>query len=275
MPKSIALATKHGKLSQIAPWIEALDGWTVELAEIDTDQFGTFSGEIAREKSPRDTAIAKARTAADLLGSDYGLASEGTIGAHPAYPWINSDHEILALVRRTDDFVLTEIFLSPEIQAHSDEVDENTDLEAVVAKLDLPAHAAIIVAVGDVEIVLHKGVHDANDFKQKIAEALSTGTKLLRVENDFRAMHSPSRQANISKCAELLATRIKTKCAACGEIGYGKVGYEYGLPCSDCDQLVLSVANSERHACVSCEHSELRTLGQTSVDPSRCDFCNP
>jgi hypothetical protein len=275
MSPTVALATKHGKLSQIAPWIEALDGWTVELAEIDTDQFGTFSGEVAREKSPRDTAIAKARAAADLLGCDYGLASEGTIGAHPAYPWINSDHEILALVRRTDDFVLTETFLSPEIQAHSDEVDENTNLDELVAKLDLPTHAAIILAVGDVETVLHKGVHDPNDFKHKIADALSSSKKLLRVENDFRAMHSPSRQVNISKCGELLATRIKTKCAACGEIGFGKVGYEYGLPCSDCDQMVQSVANAERHACVSCEHSELRTLGKTTVDPSRCDFCNP
>jgi hypothetical protein len=275
MSKTVALATKHGKLSQIAPWIEALDGWTVELAEIDTDQFGTFSGEVAREKSPRDTAIAKAKAAAELLGSDYGLASEGTIGAHPAYPWINSDHEILALVRRTDDFVLTETFLSPDIQAHSEVVDENTDLGAVAAKLDLPTHAAIIVAVVHDDTVLHKGVHDPNDFKQKIAEALSSGNKKLRVENDFRAMHSPSRQANISKCAELLSKRIETHCVACGEIGFGKVGYEYGLPCSDCDQVVQSVANAERHACVSCEHSELRTLGKTTVDQSRCDFCNP
>ncbi len=273
MPKSIALATKHGKLSQIGPWIEALDGWTIELAEIDTDQFGTFSGEVAREKSPRDTAIAKAKAAAELLGSDYGLASEGTIGAHPAYPWVNSDHEILALVRQTDDFVLVETFLSPDIQAHSEEVDENTDLDELAAKLDLPTHAAIIVA--DVDTVLHKGVHDPSDFKKKVVEALLSGNKKLRVENDFRAMHSPSRQLNISKCAELLANRIKTKCAACGEIGFGKVGYEYGLPCSDCDHVVESVANSERHACVSCEHTELRALGQTTVDPSRCDFCNP
>jgi hypothetical protein len=275
MSPTISLATKHGKLSQIAPWIEALDCWTVQLAEIDTDQFGTFSGEVAREKSPRDTAIAKARAAADLLGCDYGLASEGTIGAHPAYPWINSDHEILALVRRTDDFVLTETFLSPDIQAHSEVVDENTNLDELVAKLDLPTHAAIIVAGGDVDNVLHKGVQDPSDLKQKIMEALSSGKKLLRVENDFRAMHSPSRQANIIKCAELLAKRIETQCAACGEIGFGKVGYEYGLPCSDCDQVVQSVANSERHACVSCEHTELRTLGKTTVDPSRCDFCNP
>jgi hypothetical protein len=275
MSPTIALATKHGKLSQIAPWIEALDGWTVELAEIDTDQFGTFSGEVAREKSPRDTAIAKAKAAADLLGSEYGLASEGTIGAHPAYPWINSDHEILALVRRTDDFVLTETFLSPEIQAHSDEVDENTNLDDLVAKLDLPNHAAIIVVVGDIDTVLHKGVQDPSDLKQKIAEALLSGKRVLRVENDFRAMHSPSRQANISKCAEMLANRIATQCASCSEIGFGKVGYEYGLPCSDCNQMVQSVANAERHACVSCEHTELRTLGKTTVDPSRCDFCNP
>lgn len=275
MSPKVALATKHGKLSQIGPWIETLNGWTVELAEIDTDQYGTFSGEVARKKSPRDTAIAKAKAAADLLESEYGLASEGTIGAHPAHPWTNSDHEILALIRRNDDFVLTETFLSPQIQAHSEEIDQNTDLDAVAAKLDLPFHAAIIVAVGTADIVLHKGVHDPNDFKQKITEAFSSGKKLLRVENDFRAMHSPSRQANISQCAELLVNRIATLCAVCQEIGFGKVSYEYGLPCSECERLVLSVANAERHACVSCEHTELRPLDRVFVDPSRCDFCNP
>jgi hypothetical protein len=51
MSKTVALATKHGKLSQISPWIQGLDGWTVELAEIDTDQFGTFSGEIAHART--------------------------------------------------------------------------------------------------------------------------------------------------------------------------------------------------------------------------------
>lgn len=51
MSKTVALATKHGKLSQIGPWIQGLDGWTDELAEIDTDQFGTFSSEIAHART--------------------------------------------------------------------------------------------------------------------------------------------------------------------------------------------------------------------------------
>jgi hypothetical protein len=51
MSKTVALATKHGKLRQIDPCIEALDGWTDELAEIDTDQFGTFSSEISHART--------------------------------------------------------------------------------------------------------------------------------------------------------------------------------------------------------------------------------
>ncbi len=275
MTTTVALATKHGKLGQIAPRIEALGNWKVELVEIDTDQFGTFSREVAREKSPRDTAIAKATAAGNLAGTDYGIASEGTIGSHPAYPWVNSDHEILALVRKDESFVLTESFLSTEIQAHSQQLDVNSDLDEAAAKLDLPRHAAIIFGLTETETVLHKGVHEVEDFKAKIASAFASGEKLLQVENDFRAMHSPTRQANISACAELLANRIASLCQACGEIGFGKIGYEYGLPCSECEQIVESVAKAERHGCVSCEHTQLRPLDKQFVDPSRCEFCNP
>lgn len=58
MAHQIALATKHGKLDQIAPAFLAIPDFELVLAEIDTDRFGTFSGDIPRTHSPKDGAFA-------------------------------------------------------------------------------------------------------------------------------------------------------------------------------------------------------------------------
>lgn len=47
--KRVLLASMHGKESAIGPVLEHRMGWKLELAtDLNTDQFGTFSGEIAR-----------------------------------------------------------------------------------------------------------------------------------------------------------------------------------------------------------------------------------
>lgn len=275
MSKRIALATKHGKLTQIAPAFEAVPEWELTLAEIDTDEFGTFSGEIPRTLSPRDAAIAKARAGAKLLGTDYGLASEGSIGSHPQLPWVTSDHELLALVCVSKDFVIVESHLSADIRAHKEEVNDDTDLEELATRLDLPEHAANILYSQDTELIVLKGIHNPEKFIAELTTLREASVQNLRVESDFRAMSSPSRQRNISACAEKLVTRISTRCVGCNEIGWGKVGYEYGLPCSGCGQMVASVPHSEKFGCVACDYSEVVSLGQHSIDPARCDFCNP
>lgn len=272
--KKIALATKHGKLAQIAQAFETLRDWQIELVEIDTDVYGTFIGEVPRLLTPRDAAIGKARAGALHAGCDYGIASEGTIGPHPQIPFINSDFEVMAFVDLKNDFAVVETLMSPEIQAHSAIVKHDTNLDELFTKLDLPAHAANIIVSLDGKRHFTKGIHQPEELQRVIAEALEQAAKV-EVENDFRAMSSPSRQANIAALAEKLAARIGTHCPACNQIGWGSVGFEYGLPCSDCLELAASVAHSQKLACVTCDFSELRSLGRDSVDPARCELCNP
>jgi hypothetical protein len=274
MPKKIALATKHGKLTQIAPAFESLRDWQIELVEIDTDVYGTFSGEVPRLLAPREAAIEKARAGALHAGCDFGLASEGTIGPHPQIPFINADLEVMAFVDLKTDFAVVETLISPEIQAYSSTVNTDTDIEDLIAKLDLPAHAANVTINIDGERQFIKGIHQPEELRRLVADALGQSATV-EVENDFRAMSSPSRQANIAALAEKLAARLGSNCPACKQIGWGSVGFEYGLPCSDCFEVVASVAHSEKLGCVTCDHSELRSLGRDSVDPARCERCNP
>jgi ribosomal protein S27AE len=275
MSKTIALATQHGKLAQIAPHFDAFPEWAVKLAEIDTDVFGTFSGEIPRKLSPRETAIEKARAGAEMLGCDYGLASEGSIGPHPQIPWVTADHELLTLVCLSKNIVVVESHLSTEIQAHKAQVSHETDIDQLIAKLDLPQHGALIHFTENNEQHVIKGVLDPNEFTRLLKELSRSTVSDVHVENDFRAMNSPTRQANISVCAEKLVHRINSTCPECQEIGWGKIGYEYGLPCSECLETVYSVPHSDKLGCVACNHTELVSLGKQTIDPARCDYCNP
>jgi len=54
------LTTKHDKLALIAPAMLETIGLEVSEVKLDTDQLGTFSGEIPRIGSPLDSAIANA-----------------------------------------------------------------------------------------------------------------------------------------------------------------------------------------------------------------------
>lgn len=274
MPKKIALATKHGKLAQIAPAFQLLGAWQIELVEIDTDVYGTFSGEVPRLMTPKDAAIEKAKAGALHAGFNFGLASEGTIGPHPQIPFINSDVEVMAFVDLKSEFAVVETLMSPEIQAYSSTVNRDTNLDDVIAKLDLPAHAANLTINIDGERQFIKGIHQPEELRRVVAEALEQSATV-EIENDFRAMSSPSRQNNIAALAEKLAARLGSHCPACNQIGWGSVGFEYGLPCSDCFEIVASVAHSQKLGCVTCAHSELRSLGRDSVDPARCERCNP
>lgn len=275
MPIKVAVATKHGKLSQIAPAFDGLKDWQLELAPIDTDEFGTFSGEVERNLSPRETVIKKAKAGARSLGLDYGIASEGTIGAHPYLPFINSDYELMAFVCLSKDVAVVESYLSADITAYSQDVSHSSDLEEMFHNLDLPNHAVNIVVETKSERQVHKGFTDMHEVQKIIEQHLADEAKSVRVESDFRAMNSPSRQANIAICAQRLALRVGANCPGCSHFGWGIVGYQYGLPCLSCGLMNESVANAEKFGCLSCDFVELNGFAQESIDPSRCELCNP
>jgi hypothetical protein len=273
IPVRVAVSTKHGKLAQIQPAFAALNQWRLEVAPLDTDMFGSFSGEVERRMSPRETVIEKAKAGARLLGLDFGIASEGTIGAHPHLPFINSDYELLAFVCLSQNISVVESYLSADIVAHSQMVSRTTDFEELFRKLNMPHHAVnIVVETSDGRQVI-KGIFDSREALQIIEQSLATAK--VTIESDFRAMNSPSRQANITICAQRLAARVAASCPGCSCFGWGRVGYEYGLPCRSCGRQNLGVANSERLGCQGCNYTETKHLGVYEIEPARCEFCNP
>lgn len=273
--QKVALATKHGKEKIFSRLLSEISCELI-MASFDTDGFGTFSGEVAREKSPKATAIAKAHAAAQTANTNFAVASEGTIGPHPQLPLITADIEWVAFVDRSRGIEITEHFISTEIVAVQETWSSSLDVEKLAAKADLPVHSLIARAREGLSFWSRKGMKTTEELKQAVADFHLLGWDAeLVFESDFRAMESPSRMKNIESAASQLISRLSTECPQCQMYGFGVVGYEHGLPCLGCGESVPDVVKAERLGCLVCSAEALKPRELTAVEPSRCYNCNP
>jgi hypothetical protein len=86
LPDIVALGTIHGKEHAVAPPLATI-GVAVLLADLKTDRFGTFAGDVARTGTMLDAARAKAHAASKATGLPVARASEGAHGPHPFVPF--------------------------------------------------------------------------------------------------------------------------------------------------------------------------------------------
>jgi len=271
-----SLATKHGKIAQLSPAFAEVLGWDLVLAEIDTDQFGSFDGSTPRLLSPKETVLAKARAGAEFLGTRFGLANEGTIGQHPSYPFSTSDLELIGFVDLELGTQLVISHLSPRIFAERLELVSGQEWPDFASMFDLPNHAVIVNLTHGAEIKIHKGISSDLEI-QRLLQAASAEPRFSTViiETEFRAMHSPSRQRNIEVCAQLAAQRLAQRCPSCDYFGWGVTGHHFGLACRDCGFENQHLAKTEIFGCLSCPHEINRGLDRKFADPANCLSCNP
>lgn len=80
----VAVGSRHGKQDQIAPAFRAaLGAHLVTPPDLDTDRFGTFSGETPRSMGAAEAARGKAALAMAATDLPRGLASEASYGPLP------------------------------------------------------------------------------------------------------------------------------------------------------------------------------------------------
>lgn len=274
--RPIAFATQHGKETLVRDLFLHKLGWDIIRADVDTDSLGTFSGEIPRLLGPLETAREKAERGIRASGLSAGLASEGAVGPHPSIPFVTANIEFLVFVDDELGIEVSEYALSTDIVAVFEDITPDSDIDQLCLKAGLPHHAVIVRNSGASVHFVRKGVRTSDEVRVAVAECFREfGGETVRVESDFRAMHSPSRQKTILACAQKLITRMQTECPHCAAPGWGKIGYEYGLPCEACSIQNNSVPKAERWGCTKCEGVELVSLSRTSIDPSQCHWCNP
>jgi len=272
--RAAVLATKHGKQAAIAPVFRELLSMEIVTADVDTDAFGTFAGEIPRLDTPLKTAIAKARAGIEESGVPLGLASEGTIGPDPLVPFVSTDFEIIAFIDTERDIVISEWVRATNVVAFRTEMHPNDDPGALLKRADFPNHGLMVRSTDGPNELIIKGLTNESALAQALEHCWNlTGTAI--VKSDFRAHHSPSRMAAIAECATLLAQRIAALCPDCASPGWGRIEPARGLPCSVCGTLVESAVRADRFGCPACPAERETPRTHQHVEPQWCLLCNP
>lgn len=259
-----AIATKHLKEQIIAPRFAQLE-IALQVAPVDTDLLGTFTGEIERVGTPKEVALRKAQLGMQATGLPYGIASEGSIGPDPMVPFLYSDIECLAWVDDLLGIEIVEFHRSMEIVAAHAVIDSGFDLEGFLKKADFPNHGLIVKSKAGIT----KGITNPVDLEKALTnDAIS-------IESDLRSQFSPSRQKNIAVVAQQLVGRLAVLCKQCQNPGFGVVGNLYGLECVECKNFMEKAVRGKRLGCFKCDYREEIENEKMFVQPADCDYCNP
>ncbi len=269
----VVMPTKHDKAKLVTQYFDDILSMCVQEVLVDTDVFGTFTGEIERVGTPLETAIKKARAGIETTGNPFAIASEGSVGPDPVFGLINANIETMVFVDDELDIQVHETLKSNEITAFTTTT-LKMDLGVFLKKADFPNHALIVKPHHGIGAI--KGVRDLVGLEEAIRksrDASSDGEAI--IESDLRAMCSPSRQKNISAVALKLAHRLSTTCPDCQTPGWGLKSYIRGVECSECGEFSEDAISREIMGCFKCEYTALGAVINVTLDPSRCMSCNP
>lgn len=275
--RSVCLTTCHGKQRALARPFRAALGAELRVVDVDTDQLGTFSGEVARPADALTTCRLKAELGMERCGGRLGLASEGSFGPHPAVPLLSAGLELLLFLDRDRRLEVVEQRLELRTNFSRFRLEPSADPGPWLHRIGFPRHAVIVRPEADPSLPCLKGIQSAAGLEQAIAACRAAGaTEPLLLETDMRAHLNPTRMAAIRRLGFRLARRLARACPACESPGWGPTGTLPGLPCGWCGGPTDLVAR-ELWSCVACDHREERPRadGRLTADPGHCPSCNP
>lgn len=275
--RTAVLATMHGKEKVIAPILEKELGLKIIVPDnFDSDQFGTFTRDIARTGNQLDAARFKVHSAMKITGIDLGIASEGSFDTDTHIPFINSNLELILLVDDKN---------SLEIRGHHGSLETNIAGEYVSSveealnfakKIGFPEHAIVVRKKEKSKYQIYKGIRTEEELRQRVYQLLGGFlTKKIYIETDMRAHMNPTRMENIAKATENLVLNIKSECPDCKTPGFSIIDVKKGLKCSGCGLLTDSPATYIKK-CQKCNLEKgVPIENKNFEDPSNCNWCNP
>jgi hypothetical protein len=262
----------HGKERAIIPVLERSVGVRCNFAaHLNTDAFGTFTGEIPRVLSPLEAARGKCELCHLETGADLVVASEGSFGPHPVIGFFPVNEELLLLKDFKNDFEIHVSHLSGATNFASSEIYDETSLNDFLLNCGFPSHSVIVRIPEEGGVKILKDITDRNVFLKLLNEK----GKLL-LETDMRAFRNPTRMTVIQQTAELLAERMNTLCPSCAVPGFGVKYSVPGLHCSGCGSETRSILKNVL-GCICCSYTEEHYYpkGKKTEEPMYCDICNP
>ncbi len=273
----IALTTRHGKERALERVFAAGLGARFKLCDHDTDQLGTFSGEIPRLADAAATCRAKALLGMQATGLRLGLASEASFGPHPAMPMLPVGQELLLFLDQERDLCVLEQRLEWRTNYSHTLLEPGDFPDAWLRQVGFPAHGVIARPAERQPCLLFKGLQTSADFAEAVERCRGADPDgRVWLETDMRAHCNPTRMRSIRRLGVALVRRLRTPCPECGSPGWGLLDTKPGLPCSDCGT-ATGLTLSEIWGCEQCgaRHEKPRRDGRLQADPGQCPWCNP
>jgi hypothetical protein len=274
--RKAVIATMHGKESVIAPFFE--DNLNIEVVVpegFNTDQFGTFSGEVKRIKNPLETVREKALSALKLYGETLAIASEGSFGPHPESPFITGNEELVILVDTENNFEIIGRHFTEKTNFSHQKIDTITALKDFSERIGFPEHCIILKTIDyNKQERIYKDFKDFTILQNQVLQLLEEGLKIT-AETDMRAMNNPTRMEAIKQASQNLLANINSLCPKCNAPGFSIIEAIHGLRCQLCN-LPTKGVKGYVYSCQKCNFStEREKEGASFQDPTFCDYCNP
>lgn len=274
------IATMHGKEKVIAPIRQDALGIEVVVPEqLDTDRFGTFSGEVERNGSPLDAARAKIEAGFAIVPeARFGFASEGSFGPHPQISLLAIGREIVVMFDRETGLELSgaDASLNPNF-AHKF-VKCPTEAADFAASVGFPEQGIIVCGAWDdcpaPNVLVIKTITDVVSLTVAAQQAIALCGQAL-IKTDMRAHSNPTRMAAIRRATHDLVRLFESRCPGCGVRGFDVAERVPGLPCGWCGAPTPEIMR-EILRCKTCGFENQRAVTDKNVaEPGQCGHCNP
>lgn len=207
----VYIATKHKKEDIFRPLFEKVFNCSVTTLPVDTDKYGTFTGETKRKLNQKETADAKARNAAKTFKKRFVVASEGSFFPDPAsFGILTLNHEIVVLYDAHKDTFYRGEHTTYDVCAQKSAVRKIADLNTFLK--NLPENQEYILSYRSFLLLGKKRfIKDLplSDIKTTLKLLLSRWwITSISIETDMRAHRNALRKFAIHKAAENLITNI-------------------------------------------------------------------
>lgn len=269
------IVTKHEKERVIAPILEKSLGVKCIVANIDTDQLGTFTGEVERTEDPISTARKKCECAFNQFDYDLAVASEGSFGHHPTIFFAPADDEFVVFIDRRNALEIVARELTTETNFNGKEITTENELQDFAMDAQFPSHGLILRKGRNDMSEIYKGIKNWSELR-KCYSLIHSDQGVAFVETDMRAMMNPTRMKVIEIATHKLAEKIQSRCPECQTPGFSVTESRSGLPCEMCGFPTKSV-RSHLLTCSKCTYIEERKFpyGKREEEAMFCDICNP
>ncbi len=267
------LATMHGKEKVIAPLLEKELSLKIIVPEkFNTDIFGTFTREIQRPGTQIEAARRKAEKVLEMTGETLAVASEGSFGPHPNFPYISSNREIVLFLDKLQNLEIIGEEFSIDTNHNHRLVKSFEEADAFAKQVGFPEHGLVVMSN---EII--KGILTEEGLVEAVNLALANSPNgQVHIETDMRAMYNPTRMKNIEKATWDLIKKINSQCPNCFTPGFAITQTIAGLPCAIC-YLPTAITRAVIYECQKCgfRQEQLSANSNEFADPGQCVYCNP